>query len=124
MSNKFAQSSQGKRLAKEIDDAIRVLDNNFHPIDNGFELDNDGINDIIDEFADLQGEYAKMNVNGWASDLGHSWRNATHEEHFQHGLRTFKNYTSQHSEIGNDVRNLTHTIRHYLNVTDLPPHHQ
>mmetsp|Transcript_24527 Transcript_24527/g.38038 ORF Transcript_24527/g.38038 Transcript_24527/m.38038 type:complete len:277 (-) Transcript_24527:166-996(-) len=78
----YAKSEDGKKLSQELDEAFKELDNDTTELPNGFEIDNDKLDDIEAEFKDVEAELDKLETSAWGQKLKAASKKAVEQSDF------------------------------------------
>jgi len=103
---------------------LKTLDEHTHDIPNGFEIDNDGLDEIDAEFKDVGDHLDRLDSNGWGDSLEHSFKNAFQEQHMQQVGRELDAWgkTANAHQLDKELKDVDNALKRHVKVTDIPQH--
>mmetsp|Transcript_5699 Transcript_5699/g.9036 ORF Transcript_5699/g.9036 Transcript_5699/m.9036 type:complete len:225 (-) Transcript_5699:8-682(-) len=122
VNNDFVQSKEGKRFSEEVFEAIQEIDQDTHTIPNGIEVDNEGLDRIVDELADIDAEYFKMVYNGWGEKFDDAWDEAAANKNFKDALKEAVEWgqTEDAEDFGEELEEFSDSLDKNLKISDRP----
>lgn len=122
LDQRFWNSEDGQRLARQWQDVGEVLEENVVETENGVHISNAAIEEVGDELEDVGDEYHDLEDSHWANRYENRWNDAKSNEEaerVQRRFKAFKNSEAGHS-LKRAVKSLKRAIRNNVEVSDVP----